>query len=70
VTLFGIFLTPVFYYVIQWVNDSIIGDHGTPPAPPRGDHHANSQADRAEEPSGEHALAVPGEQAEPTYSPA
>jgi hypothetical protein len=21
VTLFGIFLTPVFYYVIQWVND-------------------------------------------------
>ena len=21
VTLFGIFLTPVFYYVIQWLND-------------------------------------------------
>jgi hypothetical protein len=21
VTLFGIFLTPVFYYVIQWVSD-------------------------------------------------
>jgi hypothetical protein len=21
VTLFGIFLTPVFFYVIQWVND-------------------------------------------------
>ncbi len=21
VTLFGIFLTPVFYYVVQWVND-------------------------------------------------
>ena len=70
VTLFGIFLTPVFYYVIQWVNDSISGDHGTPPAPPRGDHHANGQVGPAEEPSGEHALARPGEKAEPTYSPA
>jgi multidrug efflux pump len=30
VTLFGIFLTPVFYYVIQWVKDS----RGyVPPAP-------------------------------------
>jgi multidrug efflux pump subunit AcrB len=25
VTLFGIFLTPVFYYVIQWFNDSLAG---------------------------------------------
>jgi len=25
VTLFGIFLTPVFYYVIQWVGDRRLG---------------------------------------------
>jgi multidrug efflux pump subunit AcrB len=31
VTLFGIFLTPVFYYVIQWVKDL------RPPAPPEPD---------------------------------
>ena len=66
VTLFGIFLTPVFYYVIQWINDSISGDHGTPQAPP--DYHANGQVEPAEEPSGEHALAAPGEKSEPTYS--
>ena len=29
VTLFGIFLTPVFYYVIQWANDLF---HRTPPS--------------------------------------
>ncbi len=40
VTLFGIFLTPVFYFVIQWLNDTISGDHGqTPAAPPTGQHH-------------------------------
>jgi multidrug efflux pump subunit AcrB len=30
VTLFGIFLTPVFYYVIQWFNDRWIKDAETP----------------------------------------
>ena len=43
VTLFGIFLTPVFYYVIQWFADRRAGsdeppptvpeDNGAPPAP-------------------------------------
>jgi multidrug efflux pump len=35
VTLFGIFLTPVFYYVVQWFGDRR-GLHGTaaPPADP------------------------------------
>jgi multidrug efflux pump len=28
VTLFGIFLTPVFYYVIQWINDRREGANG------------------------------------------
>ncbi len=31
VTLFGIFMTPVFYYVIQWVNDHRVG--ALPPNP-------------------------------------
>jgi multidrug efflux pump subunit AcrB len=30
VTLFGIFLTPVFYYVIQWFNDLRMAGPGTP----------------------------------------
>ena len=30
VTLFGIFLTPVFYYVIEWINDQW---RGARPAP-------------------------------------
>jgi multidrug efflux pump len=35
VTLFGIFLTPVFYYVIQWFNDvrsgsAPVGANGVP----------------------------------------
>ena len=71
VTLFGIFLTPVFYFVIQWLNDTISGDHGTPVAPTRHDHHADDHvAEAVEEPSGEHALAGtgPGEKAEPTFS--
>src|SRR5205807_4361111 len=29
VTLFGIFLTPVFYYVIQWFNDLRLKDAGS-----------------------------------------
>jgi multidrug efflux pump len=36
VTLFGIFLTPVFYYVIQWFSDLWAGaapEGGTPPEP-------------------------------------
>jgi multidrug efflux pump len=68
VTLFGIFLTPVFYYVIQWLNDTISGDHGTPVAPPRADHDADHPSEAVEEPSGEHALAGTGEKSEPTYS--
>jgi multidrug efflux pump len=30
VTLFGIFLTPVFYYVIQWVKDRRYPDRAGP----------------------------------------
>ncbi len=32
VTLFGIFLTPVFYYVIQWFSDRRAGADGPRPA--------------------------------------
>jgi multidrug efflux pump len=39
VTLFGIFLTPVFYYVIQWVKDVRERDAETP----GGDVHADGQ---------------------------
>jgi multidrug efflux pump len=43
VTLFGIFLTPVFYYVIQWFVD-LRGTDGPdtlpPPPPPPSDDHA------------------------------
>jgi multidrug efflux pump subunit AcrB len=50
VTLFGIFLTPVFYYVIQWVNDRrllsvaavLVSDEPEP------DYSANGQAQAAE----------------------
>ena len=35
VTLFGIFLTPVFYYVIQWVNDVLSRAPVVAPIPPR-----------------------------------
>jgi multidrug efflux pump len=39
VTLFGIFLTPVFYYVIQWLNDlrsgsALVGTNGYPDVQP------------------------------------
>jgi multidrug efflux pump len=30
VTLFGIFLTPVFFYVIQWFNDRRLAAKGSP----------------------------------------
>ena len=33
VTLFGIFLTPVFYYVIQWFGDKRTGDAASSDAP-------------------------------------
>jgi multidrug efflux pump len=72
VTLFGIFLTPVFYFVIQWLNDTISGDHGMPTAPGRPDQHpvAEHVIVVTEEPSGEHVLAgtAPGSTVEPTYS--
>jgi predicted RND superfamily exporter protein len=74
VTLFGIFLTPVFYYVIQWVNDLISGDHPRI-VPPLGGGHL-VEAEEVDEPLGEHALDVHGEEpavheepAESPYSP-
>jgi multidrug efflux pump len=33
VTFFGIFLTPVFYYVISWLSDKKKPASPTPPAP-------------------------------------
>jgi multidrug efflux pump subunit AcrB len=36
VTLFGIFLTPVFYYVIQWVIDLRYGENGATPVEANG----------------------------------
>ena len=34
VTLFGIFLTPVFYYIIQWFSDLTMGVKSAPSPPP------------------------------------
>jgi len=43
VTLFGIFLTPVFFYVIQWFGARKAGAPSAPPAPQpaagEGGHH-------------------------------
>ena len=39
VTMFGIFLTPVFYYVIQWMADMREKLRSTPPRLPRGWMH-------------------------------
>ena len=36
VTLFGIFLTPVFYYVIRWLGDRLTGYQETPADEPEG----------------------------------
>ena len=76
VTLFGIFLTPVFYYVIQWVNDLVSGDHGrSAVTPTSGDtdhhhHHGNGQVVAAEEPSDEHAIPeIEVTHAQPSYTP-
>ncbi len=68
VTLFGIFLTPVFYYVIQWINDSISGDHGSDVPPERLGHHHAVVEEAAEEPSDEHPAAVGKEHDLPTYT--
>src|SRR5262249_35816740 len=43
VTLFGIFLTPVFYYVIQWFKDM------QPPAPPEPEDEREISCDAAVE---------------------
>jgi multidrug efflux pump len=40
VTLFGIFLTPVFYNVIQWFNDAGGNGPTTPPPAAPDPHHA------------------------------
>ena len=69
VTLFGIFLTPVFYYVIQWLNDTISGDHGSDVPPAGTDHHPVAD-EVVEDPSDEHAIAVGEEHAEPSFLPA
>ena len=73
VTLFGIFLTPVFYFVIQWVNDTISGDHGRPDSPATGGHDhehalAGPGSPAVEEPSGEHALVDGAATPEPAFS--
>jgi hypothetical protein len=40
VTLFGIFLTPIFFYVIQWLSDLRGGGPKVVPAAPDGTGHA------------------------------
>ncbi len=66
VTMFGIFLTPVFYFVIQWLNDKIAGTPDQAPPPPRTpplghEHGLNGH-------SGEHGLPVGREEPEPTLT--
>jgi len=66
VTLFGIFLTPVFYFVIQWLNDLISGDAGqtvttSNDSPHQNTPHQNGVLLETEAPSDEHA-ALPGVQ--------
>jgi len=59
VTMFGIFLTPVFYYVIQWFNDKVSGDQGrvAPVAPVAAEARIPALALAEEEgPSGEYDL--------------
>ena len=63
VTAFGIFLTPVFYFVIQWVNDKVSGDQGRPTSPAVVGGHD----DEPDDPSGDHPLPV-GHEAESSYS--
>jgi multidrug efflux pump len=59
VTLFGIFLTPVFYFVIQWINDLISGDAGHPVAPRPETPHQNGVLQPAE-PTDEHEILPTG----------
>ncbi|WP_435006128.1 efflux RND transporter permease subunit [Tundrisphaera lichenicola] len=63
VTAFGIFLTPVFYFVIQWVNDAISGDQGVQTRLP----DREVQPDKHAGPSGD-VLAHTEEHVEPSYS--
>ena len=69
VTLFGIFLTPVFYFVIQWVNDLISGDHGQTPPPAQEDHHGNGRLHEGEHPSAEDSIPAELDHPEPSLSP-
>jgi multidrug efflux pump len=51
VTLFGIFLTPVFYYVIQWFNDRWMArpsEEGEQPAPDDNGIERNGQGEHAD----------------------
>jgi multidrug efflux pump len=68
VTLFGIFLTPVFYFVIQWINDLITGDHGQTPPPNQGGHHGNGRLHEGETPSAEHSISADLDHPEPSLS--
>jgi len=63
VTAFGIFLTPVFYFVIQWVNDKISGDQGGA-TPPIGTRHD----EEPEDPSADHPMPVEHDDVVPSYS--
>ena len=72
VTLFGIFLTPVFYYVIQWFtdrrtrNEPVEGDLGTSPLAVDG-HKGNGHADGKHRNG--HALETPSESDLPLHEP-
>ncbi len=75
VTMFGIFLTPVFYFVIQWLNDLWAREKGptastTRDDPGKGDdHHGGGGGDRdLDDPSGEHSLTIG--KGEPSLTPA
>src|SRR5207253_4439646 len=46
VTLFGIFLTPVFYYVIQWFTDRRASGSDEPPEPGSGPPENNGSPDQ------------------------
>ncbi len=63
VTAFGIFLTPVFYFVIQWVNDRISGDQGSTTPPLTDGHH-----EEPDDSSDDHPLPVEHGDVVPTYS--
>ena len=69
VTLFGIFLTPVFYYVIQWLNDMVSDARGRSLPPRDHGHGRDDHGDEPEDdPSGEHALSVGHQKGEPSYT--